>query len=65
MFGILGSNSTQVRDSIMTPLNNSLYTVCLFLSLSCLLKWTELRRRRALRFRQSLAMVLMIDEPRA
>jgi hypothetical protein len=49
----------------MTPLNNSLYTVCLFLSLSCLLKWTELRRRRALRFRQSLAMVLMIDEPRA
>ena len=45
----------------MTPLDNSLFAICLFLSLSCLLKWTELRRRRALRLRQSLATALMDD----
>jgi hypothetical protein len=49
----------------MTPIDNSLYAVCLFLSLTCLLKWTELRRRRELRFRRSLAMALMVNEPGA
>ena len=46
----------------MTPMDNSLYAVCLFLSLTCLLRWTELRRRRVLRFRRSLAMALMLNE---
>jgi len=54
---------TQVRDSIMTPLDNSLYAVCLFLSLSCLLRWTELRRRRVLRFRRGLAIAFMDAAP--
>jgi hypothetical protein len=43
----------------MTPLNNSLFAICLFLSLSCLLKWTERRRLRALRFRRNLAAALL------
>ena len=43
----------------MTPLDNSLFAICLFLSLSCLLKWTELRRLRALRFSRNLAATLM------
>jgi hypothetical protein len=43
----------------MTPFHNSLYAVSLFLSLSCLLKWTELRHRRALRFRRIMTTTLM------
>jgi predicted membrane-bound mannosyltransferase len=49
----------------MTPMNNSLYAVCLFLALSCLLRWTELRRQRVLRFRRSLAVAFMTDAERA
>jgi hypothetical protein len=50
----------------MKPLANSLFSICLFLSLICLLKWRERRRRKALLFRQGLATALMgPNEPRA
>jgi cation transporter-like permease len=43
---------------MMTPLDNSLFAICLFLSLSCLLKWTARRQVRELRLR-NLAVAVM------
>jgi hypothetical protein len=43
----------------MTLLGSLLYSVCLFFSLVCLLKWSERRHRMALGFRRGLAAALM------
>ena len=43
---------------MMTPLDNSLFAICLFLSLSCLLKWTARRQVRELRHRNLAAAVM-------
>jgi hypothetical protein len=42
----------------MTPQANTLYSVCLYLSLCCLLKWTARRDGAAVRARRSIAGVL-------
>jgi hypothetical protein len=42
----------------MTPQTNTLYSVCLYLSLCCLLRWTARRDRAAVRVRRSVAGIL-------
>ncbi len=46
----------------MTPQANTLYAVCLYLALCCLLKWTERRDRLSRNLRRGVSEALADPE---